>query len=194
MAATVAKPIAGLVAKPVAGLLWKYAKSPAGEAAGVLFGREAEDAIVKLGTDQFKKDLTNQISQVVDGIEEIHTAVINLSQKLSESVLKLRSDALYASLTEIGSSYNTIRDCLLTARDLPVDISAEERKVQLHDIQRRIEKRLVNCANVIPGILDQINYFLSEAGEGSFLRQATQKCFDTSSDFIGYYLNSKALV
>lgn len=90
--------------------------------------------------------------------------------------------------------YDTITDLMETAVTLPEDISDAERDKKLNAIQTRLQDRLRVCSNEIPGILDRINDFLAEDGPRSFLRQAVQKAFDNSDDFVSYHEKSKTWV
>ncbi|KAJ9428031.1 hypothetical protein FOXG_17737 [Fusarium oxysporum f. sp. lycopersici 4287] len=103
-------------------------------------------------------------------MKELERTVDTLSRELPEALLQLRSDNLRESLTKIETMYDTITDLMETAVTLPEDISDVERDT---------------------GILDRINDFLAEDGPRSFLRQAVQKAFDKSDDFVSYYQKSK---
>jgi hypothetical protein len=106
-------------------------------------------------------------------MKELERTVDTLSRELPEALLQLRSDNLRESLTKIETMYDTITDLMETAVTLPEDISDVERDT---------------------GILDRINDFLAEDGPRSFLRQAVQKAFDKSDDFVSYYQKSKTSV
>ncbi|KAJ4125928.1 hypothetical protein NW765_001703 [Fusarium oxysporum] len=124
-------------------------------------------------------------------MKELERTVDTLSRELPEALLQLRSDNLRESLTNIETMYDTITDLMETAVTLPEDISDVERDKKLKAIQTRSEDRLRMCSNEIPGIRDRINDFLAEDGPRSFLRQAVQKAFDKSDDFVSYYQKSK---
>lgn len=127
-------------------------------------------------------------------MKELERTVDTLSRELPEALLQLRSDNLRESLTKIETMYDTITDLMETAVTLPEDISDVERDKKLKAIQTRSEDRLRMCSNKIPGIRDRINDFLAEDGPRSFLRQAVQKAFDKSDDFVSYYQKSKTSV
>lgn len=127
-------------------------------------------------------------------MKELERTVDTLSRELPEALLQLRSDNLRESLTKIETMYDTITDLMETAVTLPEDISDVERDKKLKAIQTRSEDRLRMCFNEIPGIRDRINDFLAEDGPRSFLRQAVQKAFDKSDDFVSYYQKSKTSV
>ncbi|EXM18952.1 hypothetical protein FoTM2_000088 [Fusarium oxysporum f. sp. vasinfectum] len=124
-------------------------------------------------------------------MKELKRTVDTLSRELAEALLQLRSDNLRESLTKIETMYDTITDLIETAVTLPEDVSDLEQDKKLKAIQTRLEDRLRMCSNEIPSILDRINDFLAEDGPRSFLRQAVQKAFDKSDDFVSYYQKSK---
>ncbi|EXL96649.1 hypothetical protein NOF04DRAFT_9321 [Fusarium oxysporum II5] len=87
--------------------------------------------------------------------------------------------------------YGTITELMETAVTLPENISDVQRDKKLKAIQTRSDDRLTMCSNEIPGILDCINDCLTEDGPRSFPRQAVQKAFDKSDDFVSYYQKGK---
>ncbi|CZR33125.1 uncharacterized protein FPRO_01859 [Fusarium proliferatum ET1] len=167
------------------GLLNKFAIGLAGEAGTWAFKQILHSASGGSDTDKIRRD----ISAAVTEMRELKRTVDNPSRELPEALLQLRSDNLRESLTKIETMYDTITDLMETAVTLPEDISDAERDKKLNAIQTRLEDRLRVCSNEIPGILDRINDFLAEDGLRPFLRQAVQKAFDNSDDFmLGYWV------
>ncbi|RBA12512.1 hypothetical protein FPRO05_03962 [Fusarium proliferatum] len=171
-------------------LLNKFAIGLAGEAGTWAFKQILHSASGGSDTDKIRRD----ISAAVTEMRELKRTVDNLSREGPEALLQLRSDNLRESLTKIETMYDTITDLMETAVTLPEDISDAERDKKLNAIQTRLEDRLRVCSNEIPGILDRINDFLAEDGLRSFLRQAVQKAFDNSDDFVSYHEKSKTLM
>ncbi|KAF5646560.1 allantoate and ureidosuccinate permease [Fusarium sp. NRRL 25303] len=168
-------------------LLNKFAIGLAGEAGTWAFKQILHSASGGSDTDKIRRD----ISAAVTEMRELKRTVDNLSRELPEALLQLRSDNLRESLTKIETMYDTITDLMETAVTLPEDISDAERDKRLNAFQTRLEDRLRVCSDEIPGILDRINDFLVEDGPRSFLRQAVQKAFDNSDDFVSYHEKSK---
>ncbi|KAJ3537925.1 hypothetical protein NM208_g6121 [Fusarium decemcellulare] len=171
-------------------LLNKFAIGLAGEAGTWVFKQILNTASGGSDTEKIRQDISGAVKE----IRELKHAVDNLSQRLSDALLQLRSDSLKESLTKIETMYDTIADLIETAISLPEDLSKEERNKKVWAIQARIEDRLKAYSNEIPGILDRINDFLTEDGKNAFLRQAAQQAFDSSTDFIGYYGKTKTLI
>ncbi|KLP09265.1 uncharacterized protein FFB20_13824 [Fusarium fujikuroi] len=168
-------------------LLNKFAIGLAGEAETWAFKQILQSASGGSDTDKIRRD----ISAAVTEMRELKRTVDNLSRELPEALLQLRSDNLRESLTKIETVYDTITDLMETAVTLPEDISDAERDKKLNAIQTRLEDRLRVCSNKVPGILDRVNDFFAEDGPRSFLRQAVQKAFDNSDDFVSYHEKSK---
>ncbi|KAG5764499.1 hypothetical protein H9Q72_007432 [Fusarium xylarioides] len=171
-------------------LLNKFAIGLAGEAGTWAFKQILHSASGGSDTAKIRRDISGAVTEM----KELKRAVDTVSRELSEDLLQLRSDNLRESLTKIETMYDTVTDLMETACTLPEDMLDAERDKKLTAIQTRLEDRLRMCSNDIPGILDRINDFLAEDGPRSFLRQAVQKAFDNSDDFVSYYKKSKALV
>ncbi|KAF5009759.1 hypothetical protein FDECE_4032 [Fusarium decemcellulare] len=171
-------------------LLNKFAIGLAGEAGTWVFKQII--STVSGGSDA--ENIRRDISGAAKEIQEFKEAVDNLSRRLSDALLQLRSDSLKESLTKIETMYDTTADLMETAISLPEEFSEEERRKEIWAIQARIEDRLKTYSNEIPSILDRINDFLTEDGKNAFLRQAAQHAFDSSTDIIGYYGKTKTLV
>ncbi|KZV73071.1 hypothetical protein PENSPDRAFT_575019 [Peniophora sp. CONT] len=182
--------MAAVVAAPATSLLLKFGQSLAGAAGSWVFKKGLEAITGGSDLDKVRKD----IAFIVDQVKDVKSAVDNLSNQLSDALLQLRSDHLKASLTKINTHWDTIADIVLTAFDLPKELSADERATKLKHLQNRLVNRLQECANEVPGILDAIDSFLSETGGNAFLRQATQQALDGSTDFLGYYGKMKTLI
>ncbi|KAF5647670.1 uncharacterized protein FTJAE_1727 [Fusarium tjaetaba] len=168
-------------------LLNKFAIGLAGEAGTWVFKQILHSASGGSDADKIRRDISGAVTEM----KELKRTVDTLSRELPEALLQLRSDNLRESLTKIETMYDTITDLIETAVTLPEDISDAERDKKLMAIQTRLEDRLRMFSNDIPGILDRINDFLAEDGPRSFLRQAVQKAFDSSDDFVSYYEKSK---
>ncbi|KAF5598161.1 hypothetical protein FPANT_3925 [Fusarium pseudoanthophilum] len=168
-------------------LLNKFAIGLAGEAGTWVFKQILHSASGGSDTDKIRRDISGAVTEM----KELKQTVDTLSRELPQALLQLRSDNLRESLTKIETMYDTITDLMETAITLPEDISDAERDKKLMAIQTRLEDRLRMCSNDIPGILDRINDFLAEGGPRSFLRQAVQKAFDNSDNFVSYYEKSK---
>ncbi|EGU74728.1 hypothetical protein FOXB_14744 [Fusarium oxysporum f. sp. conglutinans Fo5176] len=168
-------------------LLNKFAIGLAGEAGTWVFKQILHSTSGGSDTDKIRREISGAVTEM----KELKRTVDTLSREVPEALLQLRSDNLRESLTKIETMYDTITDLMETAVTLPEDISDAERDKKLKAIQTRSEDRLRMCSNEIPGILDRINDFLAEDGPRSFLRQAVQKAFDKSDDFVSYYQKSK---
>ncbi|EXL69735.1 hypothetical protein FOPG_14352 [Fusarium oxysporum f. sp. conglutinans race 2 54008] len=171
-------------------LLNKFAIGLAGEAGTWVFKQILHSTSGGSDTDKIRREISGAVTEM----KELKRTVDTLSREVPEALLQLRSDNLRESLTKIETMYDTITDLMETAVTLPEDISDAERDKKLKAIQTRSEDRLRMCSNEIPGILDRINDFLAEDGPRSFLRQAVQKAFDKSDDFVSYYQKSKTSV
>jgi len=171
-------------------LLHKFAIGLAGEAGTWVFKQILHSASGGSDTDKVRRDISGAVTEM----KELKRTVDALSRELPEALLQLRSDNLRESLTKIETMYDTITDLMETAVTLPEDISDAERDKKLRAIQTRLEDRLRVCSNEIPGILDRINDLLAEGGPRSFVRQAVQRAFDNSDEFISFYEKSKISV
>ncbi|EWG36070.1 hypothetical protein FVEG_14611 [Fusarium verticillioides 7600] len=167
-------------------LLNKFAIGLAGEAGTWVFKQILHSASGGSDTNKIRRDISGAVTEM----KELKRTVDTLSRELPEALLQLRSDNLRESLTKIETMYDTITDLMETAVTLPEDMSDVERDKKLNSIQTRLEDRLRMFSD-IPGILDRINDFLAEDGPRSFLRQAIQKTFDNSDEFISYYERAK---
>ncbi|KAF4950112.1 hypothetical protein FGADI_8451 [Fusarium gaditjirri] len=64
----------------------------------------------------------------------------------------------------------------------------------MRELQKRLDNRLKEVAKEVPESLEQINSFLGEEGNSSFLKQLAQRAFDNSEEFRNFYLRCRALV
>ncbi|PNP79940.1 hypothetical protein FNYG_06637 [Fusarium nygamai] len=164
-------------------LLNKFAIGLAGEAGTWVFKQILHSASGGNDADKIRRDISGAVTEM----KELKRTVDNLSRELPAALLQLRSDNLRESLTKIETMYDTITDLVETAVTLPEDMPDVERDKKLNSIQTRLEDRLRVFSNDIPGILDRINDFLAEDGPRSFVRQAVQKAFDNSDEFMLSY-------
>ncbi|KAL9574179.1 hypothetical protein ACKAV7_001694 [Fusarium commune] len=171
-------------------LLNKFAIGLAGEAGTWVSKQILYSASGGSDTDKIRRNISGAVTEM----KELKRTVDTLSRELPAALLQLRSYNLRECLAKIETMYDTITDLMETAATLPGDISDAERDKKPKAIQSRLEDRLRMCCNEIPGMLDRINDFLVEDGPRSFLRQAVQKAFDKSDDFVSYYEKSKSSV
>ncbi|KAG5788178.1 hypothetical protein H9Q69_012760 [Fusarium xylarioides] len=137
-----------------------------------------------------KKELKEAINQIRD----VKKSIDNLASQLADSILQLRSDSLKGHLTKIDSLYNSIIDIFETVvRDSEI-ADLEKRQQRMRELQKRLDSRLKEVAKDVPESLEQINSFLGEEGNSSFLKQLAQRAFDNSEEFRIFYLRCRALV
>ncbi|KAJ4123054.1 hypothetical protein NW768_010047 [Fusarium equiseti] len=157
-----------------------------------IFGSEMEDLKNEIHgeIEQVKKEIQEAIKE----IREVKEAVDNLTNKLSQSILQLRTDTLKGHLTTVNSVWNEIMDILETAV-IDADISdAKTRKRRMRELQTRLDYMLTRASNEVPKSLENIHDFLGEVGENSFLKQLAQQAFDSSRDFRLFFFKARSLV
>ncbi|RKL33889.1 hypothetical protein BFJ72_g9671 [Fusarium proliferatum] len=158
---------------------------------------KSESAAVKKDIAEVKKeiaDVKKEIKEAINQIRNVKKSIDNLASQLSDSILQLRSDSLKGHLTKINSLYNSIIDIFETVvRDSEI-ADLEKRKARMRELQKSLDKRLKEAAKSVPESLEQINSFLGEEGNSSFLKQLAQRAFDNSEEFTSFYLRCRALV
>lgn len=139
-------------------------------------------------------DVKKDLKEAINLIRDVKKSIDNLASQLADSILQLRSDSLKGHLTKIDSLYNSIIDIFETVvRDSEI-ADLEKRKERMRELQKRLDNRLKEVAKNVPESLEQINSFLGEAGNSSFLKQLAQRAFDNSEEFRIFYLRCRALV
>ncbi|KAF4439782.1 hypothetical protein FACUT_3902 [Fusarium acutatum] len=139
-------------------------------------------------------DVKKDLKEAINLIRDVKKSIDNLASQLADSILQLRSDSLKGHLTKIDSLYNSIIDIFDTVvRDSEI-ADLEKRKERMRDLQKRLDNRLKEVAKNVPESLEQINSFLGEEGNSSFLKQLAQRAFDNSEEFRIFYLRCRALV
>ncbi|KAM0554076.1 hypothetical protein ACHAPJ_007151, partial [Fusarium lateritium] len=182
-----------LIADSAATILTKFGTSVAGAAGSWVF-KQGLDALTG-GSDT--TELKDAIAQVAQQVQQVDKDVQKLSQQLLDDMVALRTDELHSPMEQITAYYDDITDILNAALVLPATLSASDRSTATAPIQARLEDRLKACANNVPGLLDTINGYLTETGDGTgcaFLQQLAQKTLDDSKDYLGFYGRSKAIV
>ncbi|KAF5599557.1 hypothetical protein FPANT_3310 [Fusarium pseudoanthophilum] len=187
--------MAGYVTESSTSILAKLGTSIAGAGASWLFTKGLNALEGGSETDQIKKD----INQVLEDVEMISNAVQSLSKTLLADIVTLRGDELQQPVDAINALYADIGQIIDTVLALPTTLSAADRAAKVQDAQTRLDSRLTDCANDVPKYLTQINSFLTETTSGDqvgypFLQQVAQKCLDESTDFLGYYGKTKAII
>lgn len=174
-------------------LLTKFGTSVAG-AAGTWVFQQGLDALTG-GSDTCK--IQKAIAHIAKEVENVDKDVQKLSQQLLDDIVALRTDELMSPMDQINAYYDYVTDIVQTALNLPATLSATDRAAQTQPIQDRLEDRLKACTNAVPGLLDTINGYLTETGDATgcaFVQQIAQKTLDDSTDFLGFYGRSKAIV
>lgn len=139
-------------------------------------------------------DVKKDLKEAINLIRDVKKSIDNLASQLADSILQLRSDSLKGHLTKIDSLYNSIIDMFETVvRDSEI-ADLEKRKERMRELQKRLDNRLKEVAKNVPESLEQINSFLGEEGNSSFLKQLAQRAFDNSEEFRIFYLRCRALV
>ncbi|KAF5541432.1 hypothetical protein FMEXI_7945 [Fusarium mexicanum] len=139
-------------------------------------------------------DVKQKLEEAINLIRDVKKSIDNLASQLADSILQLRSDSLKSHLTKIDSLYNSIVDIFETVvRDSAI-ADIEKRQEKLRDLQKRLDNQLKEVAKSVPESLEQINSFLGEEGNSSFLKQLAQRAFDNSEEFRIFYLRCRALV
>ncbi|KAF5984262.1 hypothetical protein FCOIX_2765 [Fusarium coicis] len=139
-------------------------------------------------------DVKKELKEAINQIRDVKKSIDNLASQLADSILQLRSDSLKGHLTKIDSLYNSIIDIFETVvRDSEV-ADLEKRQQRMRELQRRLDSRLKEVAKDVPESLEQINSFLGEEGNSSFLKQLAQRAFDNSEELRIFYLRCRALV
>ncbi|KAF4954598.1 hypothetical protein FSARC_12070 [Fusarium sarcochroum] len=169
-----------LLTASAATILTKFGTSIAGAAGSWVF-QQGLDALTG-GSDTTKiQDAIAQIAQ----------------EDLLDLTLALRTDELKSPMSQITSYYDDITEIVQAALKLSSTLSAADRATQTAPIQARLKDRLKDCANNVPGLLDTINGYLTETGDATgdaFFEQIAQKTLDDSTDFLGFYGRSKAII
>jgi hypothetical protein len=187
--------MAGVVTQSSTTILTKFGTSIAGAAGSWLFTQGLN--ALEGGSESDK--INQGINEVLKEVDKINKAVQNLSQALLDDVLTLRTDELQQPMDDINALYIDISQIINTVLTLPATLSTADRATQVQDAQNRLESRLKDCANDVPKYLTKINSFLTETTTGDqtgcpLLQQIAQKCLDDSTDFLGYYGRTKAIV
>ncbi|KAF5627010.1 hypothetical protein F52700_8493 [Fusarium sp. NRRL 52700] len=139
-------------------------------------------------------DVKQKLEEAVNLIRDVKKSIDNLASQLADSILQLRSDSLKSHLTKIDSLYNSIIDIFETVvRDSAIS-DLEKRQEKMRDLQKRLDNQLKEVAKTVPESLEQINRFLGEEGNSSFLKQLAQRAFDNSEEFRIFYLRCRALI
>ncbi|KAF5535044.1 hypothetical protein FMEXI_11002 [Fusarium mexicanum] len=187
--------MAGYVTESSTSILAKLGTSIAGAGASWLFTKGLNALDGGSETDQINKG----INKVLKDVQMISNAVQSLSQTLLADIVTLRGDELQQPVDDINALYTDISQIINTVLALPATLSAADRASQIQDAQSRLDSRLTDCANDVPMYLTKINSFLAETTSGDqvgypFLQQVAQKCLDESTDFLGYYGKTKAII
>ncbi|PNP80405.1 hypothetical protein FNYG_06004 [Fusarium nygamai] len=163
------------------------------------FGSDEKDLenTIKNESAEVKKEIADvkmELKQAINQIRDVKKSIDNLASQLADSILQLRSDSLKGHLTKIDSLYNSVIDIFETVvRDSEI-ADLEKRRLRMRELQKRLDNRLKEVAKNVPESLEQINSFLGEEGNSSFLKQLAQRAFDNSEEFRIFYLRCRALV
>jgi hypothetical protein len=163
------------------------------------FGSDEEklENTVKDESAQVKKEIADvkmELKEAINQIRDVKKSIDSLASQLADSILQLRSDSLKGHLTKIDSLYNSVIDIFETVvRDSEI-ADLEKRRLRMRELQKRLDTRLKEVAKNVPESLEQINSFLGEEGNSSFLKQLAQRAFDNSEEFRIFYLRCRAMV
>ncbi|KAF5577992.1 hypothetical protein FPCIR_11793 [Fusarium pseudocircinatum] len=177
-------------------LLVKFACGIAGAAGEKAFEKGFEEFFGSDDQNLQKEiaDVKQKLEEAIGLIRDVKKSIDNLASQLADSILQLRSDSLKSYLTKIDSLYNGIIDIFETVvRDSAI-ADPEKRQEKMRGLQKRLDNQLREVAKNVPESLEQINSFLGEEGNSSFLKQLAQRAFDNSEEFRIFYLRCRALV
>ncbi|KAK5676972.1 hypothetical protein LTS10_010736 [Elasticomyces elasticus] len=176
------------MATAVATTLLKFTLKEVGSAAaGKLFEKGLD--LISGGSDADK--IQESISGVLKEVQETKALVTEMSKKLDDGILKLRTDTLNVPKSDIESYFENIQDCFNQAIADRKEIRDEAKlKDALTKLQTRLETKLKLAADNVPGYLHHVNDFLQDK---TFLNDAASLAWQKSDDFLAYYVRMKVL-